>query len=283
MRDLNEKSPALYREVVEKHADSPAAFDAATTLLRGAARNKLTADEAAKLVKIVQDQAVPFGPLFAATTLAPIADVLTRQPGLEAVALRAIESVANAITDDQPASLQSIVLSSYQNALMKAGKVAEAKELGGRIAKLEAKIDAEYLKTVPPFKPTMFAGRKDKEANQVVMMELFTGGAVPALRGRGCRLRRPPEVLQTHRARAGPVPHAHSRLRPHDQPGHHCPLGLLPQALPDGDSWRPDQPLQWQAANGRRRRHDRVGGQVRAVREGHQPATGEHHNGETRR
>ena len=35
VRDLNEKSPALYREVVEKHADSPAAFDAATTLLRG--------------------------------------------------------------------------------------------------------------------------------------------------------------------------------------------------------------------------------------------------------
>ena len=109
------KSPALYREVVEKHATVRGVRRGDNTSSRRA-RNRLTADEAAKLVKIVQDQAVPFGPLFAATTLAPIADVLTRQPGLEAVALCAIESVANAITDDQPASLQSIVLSSYQNA-----------------------------------------------------------------------------------------------------------------------------------------------------------------------
>ena len=114
---------------------------------------------------------------------------------------------------------------------MKAGKVAEAKELGGRIAKLEAKIDAEYLKTVPPFKPTMFAGRKDKEANQVVMMELFTGASAHPAWPR-MSPSTPSRSLTNPPTRAGPVPHAHSRLRPHDQPGHHCPLGLLPQALP---------------------------------------------------
>ena len=52
-------------------------------------------------------------------------------------------------------------------------------EIDGGARKVESKIDAEYLKSVPPFKPTAFAGRKDKEANQVVMMELFTGAQCP--------------------------------------------------------------------------------------------------------
>src|SRR5262245_15356546 len=32
---------------------------------------------------------------------------------------------------------------------------------------------------VPPFKPIAFAGRKDTNANQVVMMEMFTGAQCP--------------------------------------------------------------------------------------------------------
>jgi hypothetical protein len=178
-KDADEKIPVLYREVVEKHADSPAAFDAALTLLRGAARNKLTADEAAKCVKVLLDEGTPYGPLYTAVTIAPVAETLAGRKGLEAVAITAIEPVAKSLPDDLPAAVQSAVLTAYQTALTKAGKAAEAKDLGTRIAKLEEKIDAEYLKTVPPFKPTSFAGRKDKNANQVVMMELFTGAQCP--------------------------------------------------------------------------------------------------------
>ena len=58
-------------------------------------------------------------------------------------------------------------------------KDATLKTVNATLVKLEAKIDAEYIKTVPPFKPTAFAGRKDKAANQVVVMELFTGAQCP--------------------------------------------------------------------------------------------------------
>ena len=58
-------------------------------------------------------------------------------------------------------------------------------------AKLESRLDEEYHKKVPPFKPAPYAGRKNPKANQVVLMELFTGDAMPALRRRRRRLRRP--------------------------------------------------------------------------------------------
>jgi hypothetical protein len=179
-REANEKQPGLYREVVEKHADSPAAYDAALNLLRAATRGtaKLNADEAGKFVKVLQEKAMPYGPLFAGVTLAPVAESLANRKGMEEVALAAIEPAAKALTDDLPASAQSTVLTAYQTVLTKAGKADQAKELGARIAKLESKIDAEYLAKMP-FKPTAFAGRKDKGANQVVMMELFTGAQCP--------------------------------------------------------------------------------------------------------
>jgi hypothetical protein len=177
--DADEKIPALYREVVEKHADSPAALDVALTVLRGAARNKLTAADAAKFVKVVQDKGSPYGPLFVGVSLAPIAEILANQTGLESVAVDAIEPIAKAMSDDHPAAVQSLVLSAYQTALVKAGKMAEAKAISVRVAKLEARIDAEYLRSMPPFKPTIFVGRKDTSANQVVMMELFTGAQCP--------------------------------------------------------------------------------------------------------
>jgi hypothetical protein len=53
------------------------------------------------------------------------------------------------------------------------------KTISANLEKIEGKIDAEYLKTVPPFKPVTFAGRKDKSANQIVVMELFTGAQCP--------------------------------------------------------------------------------------------------------
>ena len=56
---------------------------------------------------------------------------------------------------------------------------SEAKEIAARLAVLETKLDDEYIKSVPPFKPTMFAGRKDPGGNRVVMMELFTGAQCP--------------------------------------------------------------------------------------------------------
>src|SRR5262249_22902479 len=77
------------------------------------------------------------------------------------------------------------VLKSLAGALEKAGKADEAKEVEGRLAKLdkevkaeqiklEAQADEEYLKKMPPFKVEPFPGRKGK-STRTLLVELFTG------------------------------------------------------------------------------------------------------------
>ncbi len=178
-KDLEEKLPGLYKEVVEKHADTLAASDAAVNLLAMSARTKTTADEAKKLIQIVQKQGAPYGPLYTGVTLARVAETLAAQEGLEPVALAAIEPSAKVLTQDDSAAVRSTILSAYQLALTKNGKTDAAKTVAAELAKLELVLDAEYAKTVPPFKPTAFAGRQDKSANQVAVMELFTGAQCP--------------------------------------------------------------------------------------------------------
>jgi hypothetical protein len=63
-------------------------------------------------------------------------------------------------------------------ALKMNAKTEEAKATETQLAKLETILDKEYLTNVPPFKPEMFAGRKEKGDRKVVM-ELFTGAQCP--------------------------------------------------------------------------------------------------------
>jgi hypothetical protein len=174
-----EEVPALYREVVAKHADSPAALDAAMFLIRSAARVKLTADEAANLVTLIKKQAAPYGPRFTQANLVQVAELLVAQKGLEAVALSVAEPLVKGLTDGDRANTQVRILTSYKTALEKTGKTAELPPIEARLNQLEKVLDTEYLATVPPFKPEGYAGRKSKEANQVVVMELFTGAQCP--------------------------------------------------------------------------------------------------------
>ena len=129
-KEADEKIPDLFREVADKHPDTPSAFDAATNLLRMSVRLKLTADEATKLVKLVQKQAAPYGPLFGGVALAAAAETLAGQPGLEAVALAAIEPAAKALSKDDPTFPRLTVLTAYQTALDKSGKGDAAKAPG---------------------------------------------------------------------------------------------------------------------------------------------------------
>ncbi|MDB5313161.1 MAG: hypothetical protein JWO38_7363 [Gemmataceae bacterium] len=178
-KEADEKLPGLYRDVVEKHPDIPAALDAALALVRSAAKAKVTPAEAAALAELVGKQAARYGPRYARTTAVNLADDLVREKELAGAALGPIGPVARGLTDKDPLIFQFNVLSTYKAALEGAGKTGEAKAVDARLAKLDAALDEEYLATVPPFKPAAFAGRKDKAANRVAVMELFTGAQCP--------------------------------------------------------------------------------------------------------
>ena len=93
-------------------------------------------------------------------------------------------------TDDIATQLQT--LDTLARVLRKAKKDADAKEVEGRIAKLEPRDYAEYAKTMPPFKPEEYKGRKGK-SDRAVLVELFTGAECAPVRvGRsGLRRARP--------------------------------------------------------------------------------------------
>ena len=176
-KEADEKLPALLREVVAKHGDTPFALDAIGDLLRNANKYKLTADEVAKLLSQIEQLTIPYGPRFSRFQMLAAVETVVTQKGLAGSANAATERLAKTpgLSDD----FLSRALSARKVALETLGKLDEAKAVGGELAKLEEKIDAEYVKKVPPFKPEAFTGRKDKAANQVVVMELFTGAQCP--------------------------------------------------------------------------------------------------------
>lgn len=176
-KEVAEKLPGLFREMIAQHPDTVPAADAAMSLLQ-LTTTKIDAAEGAKLVALIQKQAAPFGPRYVKTATTQLADAVTPRKELGAIAVGIVGPLAKALTDaDRPAD-QLKVLALYQTALENAGMAAEAKGIGERIAKIDDKLDAEYLAGMP-FKPTASAGRKDKAANRVAFMELFTGAQCP--------------------------------------------------------------------------------------------------------
>ncbi len=229
----DEATPAAYRSVLKDDPNSPYAVQAAEALLTRAGPFKVTAEDAAKYVAVIEADAKKYGPRFevaaanrlAATlsrsdALAPLALAVAKQaaarPGLTpkpkaaalkllaAAQLKAGQSADAAATKAELAKLEveldaetlaaaeksaarpgltpkvkAAALTALAAAQAKAGKTKEADATRAELAKLEVELDAEYKKAVPPFKPDAYAGRKDKAANKVAVMELFTGAQCP--------------------------------------------------------------------------------------------------------
>jgi hypothetical protein len=180
-KEANEKLPGLLREIVAKHADTPFALDAELDLLRGAEKYKVTTDEAKKLVADAEKTAATYGPRFARATSTQLLDILSYQKGMNAVALPMGERLTKALTSDDSPEHQSQILSAYKAALeLSPGPNKDTlKTVSTNLNKVETKLDQDYKEKVPPFKPTPYAGRTDKTANRVVVMELFTGAQCP--------------------------------------------------------------------------------------------------------
>ena len=80
---------------------------------------------------------------------------------------------------DEALEKKNVVVGLLARAARHTGMEELAKDAEARHAKLEGRIDEKYLKIVPPFKPAVYPGRKNPKANQVVLMELFTGAECP--------------------------------------------------------------------------------------------------------
>ncbi|HEY2783462.1 MAG TPA: hypothetical protein VGJ05_00680, partial [Fimbriiglobus sp.] len=179
MKAAETEVPKLYRDVLAHYRNTPAGYDAALALIRSAGKTHATTAEASEWVAVVESQAAMYGPRFATPALTQVADTLADVKVLSPIAVRVIEPMVNELKNSDSATNQVKVLTIYRNALENAGRTPELKPIDERLAKLEIRLDREYLASVPPFKPEPYAGRTEKGANQVVVMELFTGAQCP--------------------------------------------------------------------------------------------------------
>lgn len=181
-KESDEKQPGLLREIIAKHSDTLFGLDAALGLLRAPVKFKLAPEEAKKLVAEVERGIVPFGTRYTRAISGQLLESLAYQKGLESAVVRLGDRLSKELSDNDSLDYQSQVLNAYKKALdasTSANKDATLKSLTASLDKIEGKLDAEYVKTVPPFHPAAFAGRKDTSANKVVVMELFTGAQCP--------------------------------------------------------------------------------------------------------
>ena len=174
----DEKIPQLLKTVVEKEAGTNTGFFVTLDLLNIAGKAKLKPDDVKKWVAAAREFAGKHGTRFEQDATVKIATTLAGQEGFGTLALALTEEALKK-AEKAPATVQLGLLKAMASAQEKAGLPDAAKVTLAKIDVLESVADAEYRKTVPPFTPTKYAGRQEKKANKVAVLELFTGAQCP--------------------------------------------------------------------------------------------------------
>ncbi|HZY87566.1 MAG TPA: hypothetical protein VFE78_22195 [Gemmataceae bacterium] len=157
----------LAKEVLAKQTVGAEAVGSALLLIQQAAALKAKPEEVRNWAARAVKAAAVYGPRFQRDVTVGIARTLAGQKGYEPVALQYARQAERMLDASERPGLQKGVLEALADALTKAGKADEAKEVQARLKKLDFSI-----------KPRPFAGRKAK-SDRAVLVELFTSAELP--------------------------------------------------------------------------------------------------------
>ncbi len=173
------EGPKLLKKVVEADTtDVGVLYFAGIDLLAQATAMKADPKDVSKWADKAIAAAAAHGPKAEANAIGNVAEALAAQADFAAVALPFAEK-AVAATDKAPTAKKVRALKALLTAQTKAGKADAAKATLAAVDKIEGELDTEYKKAGPGFTPTKYEGRKDKDANKVVVFEMFTGAMCP--------------------------------------------------------------------------------------------------------
>jgi len=177
-KEADEKIPAMLAKAVATEKNSAEGYFGTLDLLGMAAKAKLKTEDGKEFAEQAVTFAKSHGPRFEQDALLKVAEVMSAQ---EVFSKSSIELLEKALKkyEKAPAATQIRMYKSLAMAQEKAGKKDEAKATLAKLDKLDSQADDEYRKTVPPFKPTPVAPRKEGELNKVAVLELFTGAQCP--------------------------------------------------------------------------------------------------------
>lgn len=157
----------LLKETLATKKDNVTVMRAAFTLLSAASRMKAKPEEVRSWAAKAAKTAEAYGPLWQRDALLIIVESLGEQKGYESIALTYARQAERLLEDKDRPDVRKKVLAALAEALAKAGKADEAKEVEARAKKIDLTI-----------KPEPFAGRQGK-SDRVVLVELFTGAECP--------------------------------------------------------------------------------------------------------
>jgi len=166
------------KELIEKHADSTAAYAAGEILLGLRVKAGAKEDELRATTDAMLKVAKNYGPVAEKRAILGVAQNLVRAEKVSPLAVEFARKAEKGLTKEDSPATSVMVLKTLATALNKTGKADEAKVIAATIAKLDAQLDEEFEKTAIPFKPEAPAGRKGKNT-RVAVVELFTGAQCP--------------------------------------------------------------------------------------------------------
>jgi hypothetical protein len=167
----------LARETVETATEPQALTDAALDLLKQAGEHKAKIEEVRGWADKANKSAEAYGTRWQRSVTTRIAEALASQKEFAVLAVEYARKSERLIDETEDTETQMAVLESIESVLTRAGKGDDAKELRARLAKLEEKDLADYIKKLP-FKADRFEGRKSR-SERAVLVELFTGAECP--------------------------------------------------------------------------------------------------------
>ncbi len=157
----------LAKEVLAKQTVGAEVVRSALLLVEQAAALKAKPEEVRNWAARATRAAAVYGPRFQRNVTVSVARALSGEKGYEAVALQYARQAERMLDASERPVLQKEVLEALADALSKAGRADEAKEVQARLKKLDFSI-----------KPKAFAGRKAK-GDRAVLVELFTSAELP--------------------------------------------------------------------------------------------------------
>jgi hypothetical protein len=174
LKSLTKDRIAVAKEVLDTTERPAEFFRALFPVIGQATAKKLKPEEVRAYAEKAGKLAEPYGPRWQRTIAFRLADALAEQEAFTAIAVEQARQGERLLTRTDDISTQLQTLDTLARVLRKAKKEAEAKEIQVRIDRLEPRDYVEYSKTMPPFKPDEFKGRKGK-SDRAVLVELFTG------------------------------------------------------------------------------------------------------------
>jgi hypothetical protein len=176
-RDPKSKIKKLEEAILGNHGN-PNSSLLYGELLSSAESAGLDAKKIADAVKRWIDDAKPYGDEWANEVRLKAVKAVASNKSVAKMTVELAEQ-AERVLPEQDTETKATLVGILARAARTAGMTELASTSESRQAKLEKQLDDEYHHKVPPFKPTSYTGRTKKDADRVVLMELFTGAQCP--------------------------------------------------------------------------------------------------------